>query len=66
MPPHSVLRRVCDLFDAEGWQPIGAAELEYYLVVRNADPKTPLRPPRGFSCPLGAPRHQPSSDLEPE
>jgi glutamine synthetase len=32
--PRSVLRRVCDLFDAEGWNPVVAPELEFYLVAR--------------------------------
>ncbi|MDE2368234.1 MAG: glutamine synthetase [Burkholderiales bacterium] len=47
--PRSVLRRVCDLFDAEGWQPIVAPELEFYLVARNTDPDMPLKPPIGRS-----------------
>ncbi len=47
--PRSVLRRVCDLFAAEGWTPIVAPELEFYLIERNSDPNTPLRPPRGRS-----------------
>src|SRR5690606_7257512 len=47
--PRSVLRHVCELFDAEGWQPVVAPELEFYLVERNSDPNTPLRPPRGRS-----------------
>ena len=47
--PRSVLRRVCDLFEAEGWQPVVAPELEFYLVARNTDPNTLLRPPIGRS-----------------
>ncbi|ANH67443.1 glutamine synthetase family protein [Mitsuaria sp. 7] len=47
--PRSVLRRVCDLFAAEGWTPIVAPELEFYLIERNSDPNTPLKPPRGRS-----------------
>ena len=47
--PRSVLRRVCELFDAEGWQPIVAPELEFYLVARNSDPDVPLKPPIGRS-----------------
>nr|WP_145551676.1 glutamine synthetase family protein [Variovorax boronicumulans] len=47
--PRSVLRRVCDLFAAEGWNPVVAPELEFYLIERNADPNQPLRPPRGRS-----------------
>jgi len=47
--PRSVLRRVCDLFDAEGWSPVVAPEVEFYLVARNTDPDIPLKPPIGRS-----------------
>ncbi|KDB54293.1 glutamate--putrescine ligase [Sphaerotilus natans subsp. natans DSM 6575] len=47
--PRSVLRRVCDLYEAEGWNPIVAPELEFYLVARNTDPDMPLKPPIGRS-----------------
>ncbi|WP_326540042.1 glutamine synthetase family protein [Pseudorhodoferax sp.] len=47
--PRSVLRRVCELFAAEGWNPVVAPELEFYLIERNTDPNQPLRPPRGRS-----------------
>jgi glutamine synthetase len=47
--PRSVLRRVCDLFAAEGWDPVVAPELEFYLVARNTDPDVPLKPPIGRS-----------------
>lgn len=47
--PRSVLRRVCDLFAAEGWSPVVAPELEFYLVARNTDPDMPLKPPIGRS-----------------
>ena len=47
--PRSVLRRVCDLYAAEGWNPIVAPELEFYLVARNTDPDMPLKPPIGRS-----------------
>ena len=47
--PRSVLRRICDFYAAEGWNPIVAPELEFYLIERNADPNTPLRPPKGRS-----------------
>jgi len=47
--PRSVLRRVCDLFAAEGWSPVVAPELEFYLVERNIDPDMPLKPPKGRS-----------------
>ncbi len=47
--PRSVLRHVCELFDAEGWDPVVAPELEFYLVDRNTDPDIPLKPPIGRS-----------------
>jgi glutamine synthetase len=47
--PRSVLRRVCELYDAEGWSPVVAPELEFYLVARNTDPDIPLKPPIGRS-----------------
>ena len=47
--PRSVLRRVCDLYAAQGWDPVVAPELEFYLVARNTDPDVPLKPPVGRS-----------------
>ena len=47
--PRSVLRRVCELYEAEGLVPVVAPELEFYLVARNTDPNTLLRPPIGRS-----------------
>ncbi len=47
--PRSVLKRVCDLYAAEGWEPVVAPELEFYLVARNPDPDLPLKPPVGRS-----------------
>jgi glutamine synthetase len=40
---------VCQLYDAEGWSPVVAPELEFYLIERSIDPNQPLRPPRGRS-----------------
>ena len=47
--PRSVLKRVCELYEAEGWAPVVAPELEFYLVARNTDPDMPLKPPIGRS-----------------
>ena len=47
--PRSVLRRVCELYRAEGWSPVVAPELEFYLLERNTDPDVPLKPPVGRS-----------------
>ena len=49
--PRSVLRHVCDLYAAEGWDPVVAPELEFYLLARNTDPNTLLRPPIGAQRP---------------
>ena len=47
--PRSVLRRVCELYAAESWDPVVAPELEFYLVARNPDPDVPLKAPIGRS-----------------
>jgi len=47
--PRSVLKRVCELYAAEGWDPVVAPELEFYLVARNTDPDVPLKAPIGRS-----------------
>ncbi|MGE5115917.1 MAG: glutamine synthetase family protein [Betaproteobacteria bacterium] len=47
--PRSVLKRVCELYAAEGWAPVVAPEIEFYLVARNTDPDIPLKPPIGRS-----------------
>ncbi|MGH6946272.1 MAG: glutamine synthetase family protein [Kiloniellales bacterium] len=44
-----VLRRVLECYEAEGWQPIIAPELEFFLVDINTDPDYPLVPPIGRS-----------------
>ena len=45
----SVLRKVLELYEAEGWQPIVAPEVEFYLVQKNPDPDLELAPPVGRS-----------------
>jgi glutamine synthetase len=42
-----VLRRVVALYQAQGWRPVVAPELEFYLVDINRDPNTPLKTPIG-------------------
>ena len=49
MAPRHVLRRVLDLYDAKGWRPVVAPELEFFLVEPNTDPDYPLKPPVGRS-----------------
>ena len=45
--PRQVMRRVLDLYRDEGWKPVVAPELEFYLLQPNHDPKNPLQPPIG-------------------
>ena len=40
--PRNVLKRVLSLYHREGWQPIVAPELEFYLVKRSTDSSKPL------------------------
>ncbi|MEO7026722.1 MAG: glutamine synthetase family protein [Caulobacteraceae bacterium] len=47
--PRQVLRRVLRLYEEQGWVPVVAPELEFYLVKRNIDPDYPLEPPIGRS-----------------
>ena len=42
--PRNVLKRVCDLYAKEGWKPVVAPEMEFYLVARNIDPAKPIEP----------------------
>ncbi|HSR71272.1 MAG TPA: glutamine synthetase family protein, partial [Kiloniellales bacterium] len=45
----AVLRRVLELYEKAGWQPLVAPELEFFLVGKNTDPDYPLEPPIGRS-----------------
>lgn len=47
--PRNVLRRVMELYAAEGWRPVVAPEMEFFLVARNLDPNQPIIPPMGRS-----------------
>jgi glutamine synthetase len=47
LSPRSVLRRVVALYEAEGWKPVVAPEMEFYLVARQQNPHEPLQPPLG-------------------
>ena len=49
MSPRYVLRRVLELYEARGWKPVVAPELEFYLVKPNSDSDYPLEPPVGRS-----------------
>ncbi|WP_372603439.1 glutamine synthetase family protein [Actibacterium sp.] len=47
--PRNVLRRVVSLFNEQGWKPIVAPEMEFFLVARNTDPAKAIEPPMGRS-----------------
>ncbi len=47
--PRQVLRRVLDLYKKQGWTPVVAPEVEFYLVKPNTDADYPLEPPVGRS-----------------
>jgi glutamine synthetase len=47
--PRSVLRRIREMYAAEGLAPVVAPELEFYLIAQNTDPDFPLSPPVGRS-----------------
>ncbi len=42
--PRNVLKRVCALYADEGWTPVVAPEMEFYLVARNVDPAKEIVP----------------------
>ncbi|MEE9588635.1 MAG: glutamine synthetase family protein, partial [Hyphomicrobiaceae bacterium] len=54
--PRQVLKRVVGFFEAEGWTPVVAPELEFYLTKPNTDPDYPIEPPVGRSGRQGAGR----------
>jgi glutamine synthetase len=47
--PRNVLKRVVELYNARGWSPIVAPEMEFYLVARNTDPGKEILPMVGRS-----------------
>ena len=47
--PRNVLRRIIELYNAEGWKPVVAPEMEFFLTARNIDPNMPIMPPMGRS-----------------
>jgi glutamine synthetase len=44
-----ILKRILALYEKEGWKPVVAPELEFFLVDVNTDPDYPLVPPIGRS-----------------
>ena len=47
--PRNVLRRIMALYEAQGWKPVVAPEMEFFLTARNIDPNQPVIPPMGRS-----------------
>ena len=47
--PRYVLQKVVGLYHQNGWRPVVAPELEFYLVKKNLDPDYPLEAPVGRS-----------------
>ena len=47
--PRNVLKRVIGLYEAQGWTPVVAPEMEFFLTARNIDPNMPVEPPMGRS-----------------
>ncbi len=45
----NVLKRILALYEAEGWKPVVAPEVEYYLIQKNVDPDSEIQPPVGRS-----------------
>jgi glutamine synthetase len=45
----NALRRILGLYEAEGWKPVVAPEVEFYLIQKNVDPDLELEPPIGRS-----------------
>ncbi|MBO9440507.1 glutamine synthetase [Phaeobacter italicus] len=47
--PRNVLKRVVGLYEAKGWRPVVAPEMEFFLVARNIDPARDIEPMMGRS-----------------
>jgi len=47
--PRNVLRAVVKLYNDQGWTPVVAPEMEFFLTARNIDPNMPVEPPMGRS-----------------
>ncbi|HLS59134.1 MAG TPA: glutamine synthetase, partial [Paracoccaceae bacterium] len=45
--PRNVLKRVVSFYEAEGWKPVVAPEMEFYLIKPNLNPNEPIEPPVG-------------------
>jgi len=49
LAPRNVLKKILALYEKEGWRPVVAPEMEFYLTKPNIDPVLPVTPPIGRS-----------------
>ncbi|MEQ9561212.1 MAG: glutamine synthetase family protein [Woeseiaceae bacterium] len=47
LAPRNVLKNVVELYTKQGWRPVVAPELEFYLIKPNHDPNEPIEAPLG-------------------
>jgi glutamine synthetase len=47
--PRNVLKKIVGLYAAQGWTPVVAPEMEFFLTARNIDPNMPIEAPMGRS-----------------
>ena len=45
--PRAVLRKIIALYEARGWRPVVAPEVEFYLINAHSDPNAAVQPPMG-------------------
>lgn len=45
--PRNVLKRIVKLYNDQGWTPVVAPEMEFFLTAPNIDPNMPVEPPMG-------------------
>ncbi len=62
----NILKRVLALYEAEGWTPVLAPEMEFYLIEKNIDPDQELKAPMGRSGRVEAARQAFSIDAANE
>lgn len=56
MAPRNVLKHIMGLYRQQGWKPVVAPELEFYLTNPNLDANEPIQPPIGRTGRQGAGR----------
>ncbi|NBZ89436.1 glutamine synthetase family protein [Stagnihabitans tardus] len=47
--PRNVLKKIIKLYNDQGWTPVVAPEMEFFLTARNIDPNMPVEAPMGRS-----------------